>query len=182
MLTEAGGVPVGLEVDGANRHDSKLARATLGSIPVKRPKPTRWAPQGLCLDKAYDFPPMRKLAREFGFTPHIRSRGEEVRAKRRRKDFKPRRWVVERTHSWMNRFRSVLIRWAKLVANYKALLHLSCALIVWKKVFLLRAEARALQEASVKRGRIYEPQGPTLKLLICFELMPGPCHQPCQLG
>lgn len=182
MLTEAAGLPVGLEVDGANRHDSKLARATLESIPVKRPKPTRSAPQGLCLDKAYDFPPLRRLAREFGFTPHIRSRGEEARAKRRRKNFKPRRWVVERTHSWMNRFRSVLIRWAKLVANYKALLHLSCALIVWKKVLLLRAEARASLEASVKRGQNYVPQGPTLKVPISFELTPGACHQPCLLG
>jgi len=37
--------------------------------------------------------------------------------------------VVERTHSWFNRFRRLLIRWEKKVANYTALLHLACAYI-----------------------------------------------------
>jgi putative transposase len=36
-LTEAAGIPIGLVVDGANRTDCKLARATLESIPVVRP-------------------------------------------------------------------------------------------------------------------------------------------------
>src|SRR3954454_24806684 len=40
LLTEAAGVPVGLAVEGANRHDKKLAEATLESIPVERPEPT----------------------------------------------------------------------------------------------------------------------------------------------
>lgn len=42
---------------------------------------------------------------EFGFTAHIRARGEEARAIKREAGFKARRWVVERAHSWMNRFR-----------------------------------------------------------------------------
>ena len=37
LLTEAGGIPVGLAVDGANRHDMKLVRATVDSLPVLRP-------------------------------------------------------------------------------------------------------------------------------------------------
>ena len=49
LLTEANGVPVGLAVEGANRHDKKLAEATLESIPVERPEPTEEAPQGICL-------------------------------------------------------------------------------------------------------------------------------------
>ena len=40
VLTEANGVPVGLAVEGANRHDKKLVEATLESIPVERPEPT----------------------------------------------------------------------------------------------------------------------------------------------
>ena len=54
VLTEANGVPVGLAVDGANRHDVMLLAATLASIVVPRPRPTRRTPQGVCLDKAYD--------------------------------------------------------------------------------------------------------------------------------
>ena len=41
LLTEGSGVPVGLATDGANRHDGKMAKATVKSIPVKRPKPTK---------------------------------------------------------------------------------------------------------------------------------------------
>ncbi len=51
LLTEANGVPVGLTVEGANRHDKKWVEATLESIPVERPGPTAEEPQGMCLDK-----------------------------------------------------------------------------------------------------------------------------------
>jgi putative transposase len=54
LLCEGDGIPIGLAVDGAQRHDMKLTEATLESIPVERPKPTRKHPQGICLDKGYD--------------------------------------------------------------------------------------------------------------------------------
>lgn len=107
----------------------KLVRDTLDSIPVERPKPTRPKPQGLCLDKGYDYEEVRQTVHEFGFTAHIRSRGEEANALKREAGFKARRWVVERTHSWMNRFRRILIRWDKRAANYIAFLHFACALV-----------------------------------------------------
>lgn len=137
MLTEANGVPVGLVADGANRHDMKLFRATVEAIPVKRPAPTPEQPQGLCLDKGYDFDEVRQSLQEFGFTAHIRSRGEEARAIKREAGFKARRWVVERTHSWMNRFRRILIRWDKSANNYIAFLHFACALIALRAAGLL---------------------------------------------
>jgi transposase len=138
LLTEASGIPVGLAVDVANRHDMKLVKATLESIPVERPEPSPEAPQGLCLDKGYDFDEVRALARTFGFTAHIRTRGEEAKAIKQEAGFRARRWVVERAHSWMNRFRGVLIRWAKRVDTYLAMLHFACALITWKKVTSMR--------------------------------------------
>ena len=91
-------------------------------------KPTRECPQHLCLDKGFDYEEPRALAEEFGFTLHLRSRGEEAWAKRHARA-KARRWVVERTHSWLNRFRSILIRWTKNPVNYLALLHFACAII-----------------------------------------------------
>ena len=48
-----------------------------------------------------------------------------------------RRWVVERTHSWMNRFRRILIRWEKKVENDFGMLHLVCAWIVYECCGLL---------------------------------------------
>jgi len=125
-------VPIGLAVDGANRNDFKMAQATLESIPVKRPKPTKKAPQGLCLDKGYDYDEVRDLADEFRYTLHLRTRGEEAQAIKREAGFKARRWVVERTHSWMNRFRRILIRWEKKPENYLGLLHFVCAFITFR--------------------------------------------------
>jgi putative transposase len=137
LLVEAHGVPVGLAVEGANRHDKKVAEATLESIPVDRPEPTQESPQGMCLDKGYDYDDTRELVREFGFTAHVRARGEEAKALKREAGSKARRWVVERTHSWMNRFRRVLIRWEKKVENYFGMLHLVCAWITYRSAGLL---------------------------------------------
>jgi putative transposase len=132
LLTESHGMPVGLAVQGANRNDFKMMRETLESIPVKRPKPTRQKPQGLSVDKGYDYDEVRDLAQEFGYTAHIRTRGEEAQPLKREAGFKARRWVVERTHSWMNRFRRILIRWEKKAENYLGLLHLVCAVITYR--------------------------------------------------
>ena len=110
----------------------KLVKQTVKSLVVLRPRPTKKRPQGLCLDKGYDYAEVRDTVREFGFTAHIRTRGEEAQALKRDVGAKARRWVVERTHSWMNRFRRVLIRWDKSADNYLAFLHFACALIAFR--------------------------------------------------
>lgn len=114
-----------------------MARDTLVSVPIDRPCPTKRSPQGLCLDKGYDYDEVRDLADEFRFTAHIRSRGEEAKAIKKHAGFRARRWVVERTHSWMNRFRAVLIRWQKRPDTYVAMLHMACGIIAWRETGLL---------------------------------------------
>lgn len=126
-----------LAVDGANRHDMKLVRATVDDILAERPAPSPEQPQGMCLDKGYDFAEVRRTLDEFGFTAHIRSRGEEAKAIKREAGFKARRWVVECTHSWLNRFRRILVRWDKSPENYIAFLHFACALITLRADSLL---------------------------------------------
>ncbi len=123
---------MGLAVAGANVNDFKLARETIESIPVKRPRSSPHKPQHLCLDKGYDYDEVRDLATEFGFTAHIRSRGEEAKLIRRSSRFKARRWVAERTHSWMNRYRRILIRWEKKPENYMGMLHLTLGCITYQ--------------------------------------------------
>ena len=91
----------------------KLLEATLASTPIARPIPTSEHPQGLCLDRGYDYQAVRELVTSQRFEPHIRSRGEELAAKLRDPDWRPRRWVVEAAHSWLNRNRGILIRWSK---------------------------------------------------------------------
>jgi transposase len=121
-----------LVVAEANRPDMKVIKDTVNSVVVKRPRPTKKRPQGMCLDKGYDYAEVRDTLREFGFTAHIRARGEEAQAVKRQAGVRARRWVVERTHSWMNRFRRVLIRWDKKVDTYLAFLHFACALIAFR--------------------------------------------------
>jgi transposase len=115
----------------------KLAKPTLGGIVIARPEVTAEDPQHLCLDKGYDYDEVRELVAAFGYTAHIRSRGEEAGAKERIPGYRARRWVVERTHSWLNRFRRLLIRWEKEVENYLAMLHFACAWITFRAIIVV---------------------------------------------
>jgi putative transposase len=137
VLTDSGGVPIGLAVEGANRHDFKMVPETRTSLPVERPMPSPEKPQGMCLDNGDDVDEVRERLAACGFTAHSRARGEEAQAIKRAAGYKARRWVVERTHSWMNRFRRLLVRWDKNVGNYLAFLHLACASITYRRSGLL---------------------------------------------
>jgi transposase len=115
ILVDGKGVPIDVSVDGANRHDMKMSKATLQSIVIYRPKPTIRSKQHMCLDKGYDYPEVYELLEEYGYTIHIRLRGGGEKSSKRRMilGYRARHWVVERTHSWMNRFRRLLIRWGQ---------------------------------------------------------------------
>jgi len=132
VLTDGRGVPLALSVAGANRHDMKLTEATLAAMPIDRPWPTADHPQNLCLDAAFDCDEVREIIEAYEYVAHIRSRFDEHQSKRRNPRYRARRWVVERTHSWLNRFRRLLIRWEKHTANYLALLELACAYIAFR--------------------------------------------------
>jgi putative transposase len=127
VLTDARGVPLGVEVSGANTHDVKLLVDTFNSVPVQRPQPTTHRHQHVCLDKAYDSQDVRNFLKRRHYQAHVKSRGQENKQRKSNKRFKTRRWVVERTHSWINRFRRLLIRWEKKSGNYLGMLHLSFA-------------------------------------------------------
>lgn len=133
VLTDGRGLPLGLVVAGANVIDFKLLERTLEAIEAPRPEPSPAKPQHLCLDKGYDYDGPRQVAYDYGFTTHIRRRGSPTPAY----PGKPRRWVVERVHSWLNRYRRILVRWEKLAATYEAMLHIVCAVTVWEFVCLL---------------------------------------------
>jgi putative transposase len=138
VLTEGPGIPLAMVVAGANRHDMKLLAATLDAVVIARPEPTAAAPQPVCLDKGYDDDACRQEAEGQGYIPHIRSRGEERQAKREIPDYRPRRWVVEVRHSWLNRFRKLLVRFEKKLKTHLALLPFAYAYIVLKRAEVLR--------------------------------------------
>jgi putative transposase len=137
LLTDGDGVPLSVVVDGANVHDKWLVSPTLNRMAVPRPAPTRRRKQHFCADKGYDYPDIRALIETWGYTAHIKSRGEEAAERARIPGYRARRWVVERTHSWFNRFRRLLIRWEKKSGNYVAFLHFACAWVTLRAAGVL---------------------------------------------
>jgi len=127
------GVPLGVAVAGAKRNDHLLLQETLDSIPEDCPAPPADGEQGLWLDKGYDFAAVHGQVRRNGYVPHIMPRDAERTLLQKLPGYRARRWPVERTHSWMNRFRRILVRWEKKAENYTAMLHLACAFTAFKQ-------------------------------------------------
>jgi transposase len=95
--------------------------------------PGRAGQYNLCADAGYKGAPAANAVAERDYKPHIKQRREEAHEKQRNPEFKARRWVVERTHSWINRFRKLLVSFEKTEASYVALLSLAAAMICWRQ-------------------------------------------------
>ncbi|MEF2508077.1 IS5 family transposase [Vibrio mimicus] len=132
LLTDAKGLPLAVIADGANVHDIKLVKHTLDALECYRP-PLKVP---LYLDKGYTGQWLQDELIALNYLPHVQSLADEVACLKGSDDFKAYRWVVERTHSWLNRFRRLLVRWEKKIENYEVMLHLGCGLIVWNKSLL----------------------------------------------
>ena len=135
LLVEAAGGPLAACVAGANINDHLLLAQTLDAIVVERPVPSAEKPQNLCLDKAYDNALSEMVAKERGYVPHIRRIGQEKKDEQGEKTHPARRWVVERTFSWLLRWRGILNRWEKKPQNYLATLKLACALLWMRRAY-----------------------------------------------
>ena len=128
------GMPCGVALAGANVHDSRLVTATVEGLALSAPKikPMEERPH-LCLDKAYDMKRVEIEVLNHGYTPHIRRIGEEKQHVTQ--DSHPaRRWVVERTFAWLKGFRAIRTRYTCRGANYLALLHLACTLVLTRRL------------------------------------------------
>ena len=115
----------------------KLLEPTLDAIVVARPSEAEGPRQHLCGDKGYSGQPAHESMQERGYIPHVRQRGEETEAKKRNPRYRARRWVVERTNSWLNRFRKLLVRYEKTAASHEVLLELACALITFRQTIVI---------------------------------------------
>ncbi len=130
LLTDENGIPLAIVLAPANSNDFLLTELTFESFAIPRPNPIS-IQQNLCLDKGYDYSEIDLALQKWQYIPHIRRISEPILPPENR-IHKPKRWVVERSHSWMNNFRSVFIRWARKASNYLAFLHFSCALITFR--------------------------------------------------
>lgn len=133
LLVDHSGAPLSVVLTGANRHDKVAAIDLIVSMSVKRPAHKE---QHLCADKAYDSEDMREFAASGGYITHIkvnpRRKGIEQSPENdsSKKIYPARRWVVERTISWLVKRRSLRTRWAKKAGNWLALIQLACAHIL----------------------------------------------------
>jgi len=138
VLVDGKGVPLAITISGANTPDAMLLEPTLAARQIERAccelEPDPPQVQHLCLDKGYSGEPCQHVGHRYGYELHV---PDKTNAKRKRKRTpgrrKARRWVVEVSHAWINRFRRLLIRWEKKACNYLALLSFACAIICWRK-------------------------------------------------
>lgn len=135
LLVDRRGAPLAVYVSAANRHDKCSLQDLVFSMVVDRPQPTA-AEQHLCLDRGYDYADIWDFLQLEHYVPHIKHRRRRGEAK---VDLCPipgetqhpaRRWVVERTFSWLAKRRSIRTRWCKKSANWLALLQFACAHIL----------------------------------------------------
>jgi len=133
-VVDRNGIPLAVEHSAANVHDSKMLEETVDAIrPIHgqrgRPGRPRKRPEKLHADKGYDFPRCRKALRKRGIKGRIARRGVDSSERLGRY-----RWVVERTLSWLNRFRRLKVRYERRDDIHQAFLELGCALICWRYV------------------------------------------------
>jgi putative transposase len=118
LLVDGQGGPLAIVVAPANVNDHFLLKETIGAIVVKRPRPTEKEPQHLCLDAGYDNQMSRETVKEHHYQGHIRPARGKGPARKSKKKYPPRRWVVERTFSWLSKCRGLLVRYEKKSRNY----------------------------------------------------------------
>ena len=131
LLVDGRGIPLSIIVTAANRHDVTQLEPVLDALVLRRPRLGARAKQHLCADAAFRGAPADAAIRRRHYIPHVRSRLEEHRSKKRHP---ARRWVVEVAHSWFNRFRKLLVRYEKTHRSYLALNMLAAAIISFRRV------------------------------------------------
>lgn len=133
LLVDRRGAPLAICVSAAHRHDKCSLQELVFSMVVDRPD----SEQHLCLDRGYDYADIWAFLELEHYHPHIkqrRRRGEPpvedcpVPGETR---YPARRWVVERTLSWLAKRRSVRTRWCKKAENWLALLQFACVDILF---------------------------------------------------
>ena len=138
LMVDERGAPLSVVLTGGNRHDKVSAIELIASVALKRPAHKE---QHLCADKAYDAVDVREFVASEGYIAHIKvnprrtARGsdeEDLHEKESagQKTHPARKWVVERTISWLTKRRSLRTRWAKKAGNWMALVQLACAHIL----------------------------------------------------
>ncbi len=126
IVVERKGIPLNALITGANTHDSVVFEELIDGIgPIKRPRGRpRKRPEKLHADKGYDISRCRRALHKRGIKVRIARKGVESKQKLGR-----HRWVVERTLSWLSKYRRLAVCYERRDDIHLAFLKLGCALI-----------------------------------------------------
>ncbi|UCZ56250.1 IS5 family transposase [Desulfurispirillum indicum] len=131
VLVDGRGVPLSIVVTGANRHDVSQLEAVLDGVVFEKPAEQE---QYLCADCGYKGKQALSSILQRGYIPHVKQRKEEIEDKKRDPSKKARRWIVEASISWFNRFRKIHVRFEKLEVTHYGLTCLAAAIITYRKI------------------------------------------------
>ena len=143
MMTEGQGLPLAFDVTGANESGVTVALDLVDRVRVPRlrgrPKKRSVA---LAADKSYDSGELRRSAeggRNRGIQPSIPRR--EWPGRKRKSGRPPKthevslcRWIVGRTHGWMDNWRRLVVRYDWYTQSYAAFLTIACFMMVLSRV------------------------------------------------
>lgn len=132
LLVDGCGVPLSSVIIAANVNDGPTLPAVLNNSPIVRPRPDREHPQHLCLDAAFDNAPARQVVLIENYVGHIAPKGGRAEDAPSHEGGWARRWVVERTHAWHDRFRRLVVNWEKTITSRYAFLCLANVLIAYR--------------------------------------------------
>lgn len=127
ILTDKNGIPLAIGLSAGNVHDSRTLIPTISNQVYYRTTPFKT----IELDAAFDAASVRNFLEKIGYCYRISA--NKRRGPTRSSEKMQFRWSVERTHSWINRFRRLIVRWEKSSINFLALLQFACQIIVFNK-------------------------------------------------
>lgn len=134
VLADGTGTPLGIHVDAASPAEVTLLEVTLEQLDQAK---LGGKPERLIADKAYDSNKARQMLVDRDIEPIIPARRNNRKATHQdgRKLRRYRhRWIIERTNSWLQNFRRLVVRYERSVTNFKALVHMASALICLNRV------------------------------------------------
>ena len=134
LLSDGRGAPVAVVAAGANVPDQTLALEMVDMANGLRPEKVLKRVQHLCVDAGYDYAEVIAGLLERDYILHLKHRREPPPEVLPEKKHPARRWVVESTHAWHNKFRRILVHWEKKVDHYYAMLDLASMLIVYRLI------------------------------------------------
>lgn len=131
VLSDAAGLPLVVGVSAANAHESQGLKPMVAGLQARHDPENGWhhKPQKLHADKAYDQPDLRRWLRGKRIAVRIARKGIESSERLGR-----RRWVIERTMSWLTGCRRLNHRYERNPRNHLAFLALAATACCYKRL------------------------------------------------